>query len=59
MSWIAVSIWTTGFKGDPVAMGLAMGIIVLILVLSTKWRFLGDYQFIAMPQACRLVTWAS
>ena len=51
VSWIAVSIWTTGFKGDPVAMGLAMGIIVLILVLSTKWRFLGDYHFIAMPQA--------
>ena len=39
------------FKGNPVAMGLAMGIIVVILVLATKWRFLGDYQFIAMPQA--------
>lgn len=51
VSWVAVSIWTINFKGSPVAMGLVMGIIVVILVLSTKWRFLGDYQFIAMPQA--------
>ena len=51
VSWVAVSVWTIGFKGNPVAMGLAMGIIVLILVLATKWRFLGGYQFIAMPQA--------
>ncbi len=32
-------------------MGAVMGIVVLILVLITKWRFLGDYPFIAMPQA--------
>ena len=51
VSWIAVSVWTMSFKGNPVAMALAMGIIVVILVLATKWRFLGGYQFIAMPQA--------
>ena len=51
VSWIAVSVWTISFKGNPVAMGLVMGIVVVILVLTTKWRFLGDYPFIAMPQA--------
>ncbi len=51
VSWIAVSVWTAGFKGNPVAMALVMGIIVAILVLATKWRFSGDYHFIAMPQA--------
>ncbi len=28
-----------------------MGVVVLILVLITKWRFQGDYPFVAMPQA--------
>ena len=51
VSWIAVSIWTVSFKGNAVAMALAMGAIVVVLVLATKWRFLGDYHFIAMPQA--------
>ncbi len=51
VSWIAVAVWTISFKGNPVAMGLVMGIVVVILVLATKWRFLGDYHFIAMPQA--------
>ncbi len=51
VSWIAVSVWTISFKGNPVAMGLVMGIVVVVLVLSTKWRFLGGYHFIAMPQA--------
>ena len=56
VSWIAVSVWTISFKGNPVAMALAMGVIVVILVLATKWRFLGDYHFIAMPQAFLGVT---
>ena len=51
VSWIAVFIWALNFKGNPVAMGLVMGIVVFIFVLITKWRFLGDHQFIAMPQA--------
>ncbi len=51
VSWIAVSVWTVGFKGNPVAMALVMGIVVVILVLATKLRFSGDYHFIAMPQA--------
>ncbi len=50
-SWVAVTVWTYFFKGNPVAMGLAMGIIVVALVLSTKLRFWGDNHFIAMPQA--------
>ena len=51
VSWIGVFVWATQFKGNPVAMGVVMGAVVVILVLMTKWRFLGDYQFIAMPQA--------
>ncbi len=50
--WVGVVVWAAQFKGNPVAMGAVMGIVVLILVLITKWRFLGDFQFIAMPQAC-------
>ncbi len=51
VSWIAVAVWAAYFKGNPMAMGLVMGVIVVICVLMTKWRFWGDYQFIAMPQA--------
>ncbi len=51
VSWIGVFLWALYFKGNPVAMGAVMGIVVVICVLITKWRFLGDYQFIAMPQA--------
>ena len=51
VSWIGLSVWALYFKGNPIAMGAVMGFTVVILVLSTKWRFLGDYQFIAMPQA--------
>ena len=51
LSWIAVFVWTLNFKGNPVAMGVVMGAIVVVFVLITKWRFLGDYPFIAMPQA--------
>ena len=51
LSWVGVFVWAMQFKGNPVAMGAVMGIVVLILVLMTKWRFLGDFQFIAMPQA--------
>ncbi len=50
-SWIGVWVWTMYYKGNPVAMATVMGIIVVICVLITKWRFMGDYQFIAMPQA--------
>ena len=50
-SWIGVAIWTGNFKGNPVAMGLVMGIVAMIFVLATKLRFLGSHQFIAMPQA--------
>ena len=51
VSWITVAVWAAYFKGNPMAMGLVMGVIVVICVLMTKWRFWGDYQFIAMPQA--------
>ena len=51
VSWIGVFLWATQFKGNPVAMGVVMGLAVVIFVLITKWRFMGDYQFIAMPQA--------
>ena len=51
VSWIGVFVWAMEFKGNPVAMAAVMGIIVVICVLITKWRFMGDYQFIAMPQA--------
>ncbi len=51
LSWVGVFVWAAQFKGNPVAMGAVMGIVVLILVLMTKWRFLGDFHFIAMPQA--------
>lgn len=50
-SWIGVFVWATYYKGNPVAMGAVMGIVVVLFVLITKWRFMGDYQFIAMPQA--------
>lgn len=50
-SWIGVAIWTGNFRGNPVAMGLVMGIAAMIFVLATKVRFLGSHQFIAMPQA--------
>jgi hypothetical protein len=49
-SWLGVFLWTISYKGSPVAMGAVMGILVLVFVLITKWRFMGDYQFIAMPQ---------
>lgn len=51
LSWLGVFVWAAQFKGNPVAMGAVMGIVVLILVLITKWRVRGDYPFIAMPQA--------
>jgi hypothetical protein len=51
VSWVGVFVWVAQFKGNPVAMGAVMGTVVLILVLMTKWRFQGDFQFIAMPQA--------
>ena len=51
VSWIGVFLWALYFKENPVAMGAVMGIAVVIFVLITKWRFLGEYQFIAMPQA--------
>ncbi len=50
-SWLGVFLWATFYKGSPVAMGAVMGIVAMICVLITKWRFFGDYQFIAMPQA--------
>ena len=50
-SWIGVAIWAAFFKGNPVAMGVVMGAVAMAAVLMTKWRLLGDFQFIAMPQA--------
>lgn len=50
-SWIGVAIWVTSFKGDPVAMGVVMGTIAMTAVAMTKWRLMGEFQFIAMPQA--------
>lgn len=50
-SWIGVAIWTTAFMGDPVAMGVVMGAVAMTAVLMTKWRLMGDFQFIALPQA--------
>lgn len=50
-SWIGVAIWATSFKGDPVAMAVVMGAVATTAVLMTKWRLMGDFQFIAMPQA--------
>ncbi len=50
-SWLGVFLWATFFKGSPVAMGVVMGVVAMACVLITKWRFFGDYQFIAMPQA--------
>ena len=50
VSWIGVFIWAVQFKGNPVVMGAVMGIAVVIFVLMTKWRFMGEYQFIAMPR---------
>ncbi len=50
-SWLGVFIWTMSYKGSPVAMGVVMGGLVVVFVLITKWRFLGDRQFIAMPQS--------
>lgn len=51
VSWVAVAVWTASFKGNPLAMGLAMGVIVVIVVLATKIKLGEDYPFIAMPQA--------
>ena len=51
VSWVAVAVWTATFKGNPLAMGLAMGVIVIIVVLATKIKLGDDYPFIAMPQA--------
>lgn len=50
-SWIAVSIWVGFFMGNPVAMGVVMGAVATVAVLMTKWRLMGDFPFIAMPQA--------
>jgi hypothetical protein len=50
-SWIGVAIWTGNFRGNPVAMGLVMGIVAMIMVLATKLKFLGGRPFKAMPQA--------
>ncbi|MFQ5565224.1 MAG: DUF1097 domain-containing protein [Paracoccaceae bacterium] len=50
VSWGGVAIWAASFRGDPVAMGVVMGAIAAIAVLMTKWRLMGDFQFIAMPQ---------
>ncbi|MHA1537011.1 MAG: DUF1097 domain-containing protein [Alphaproteobacteria bacterium] len=51
VSWLAVAVWTVSFKGNPLAMGLAMGVIVVIVVLATKIKLGDDFPFIAMPQA--------
>ena len=50
-SWLGVLVWAALYKGSPVAMGVVMGVVAAVAVLMTKWRFLGDFQFIAMPQA--------
>jgi hypothetical protein len=50
-SWIGVAIWTGAFPGNPLAMGVVMGAIAMTAVLMTKLRLMGDFQFIAMPQA--------
>jgi hypothetical protein len=50
-SWIGVAIWAAAFKGNPVAMGVVMGGVAMTAVLMTKLRLMGDFQFIAMPQA--------
>ncbi|MCH8952905.1 MAG: DUF1097 domain-containing protein [Proteobacteria bacterium] len=49
-SWIGVAVWAAWFKGDPVAMAVVMGAVAATAVLMTKWRLMGDFQFIAMPQ---------
>ncbi|MHA1528494.1 MAG: DUF1097 domain-containing protein [Alphaproteobacteria bacterium] len=49
-SWIGVAIWAASFKGDPVAMAVVMGAVATTAVLMTKWRLMGDFQFIALPQ---------
>ena len=49
-SWLGVFVWTMSYKGSPLAMGVVMGLLVAVFVLITKWRFMGDRQFIAMPQ---------
>lgn len=51
LSWIGVAAWATWFKGDAVAMGVVMGAIAMTAVLMTKVRLMGEFQFIAMPQA--------
>jgi hypothetical protein len=51
ISWIGVWIWMLYFKGNPVAMGLVMGIAAALFVLATKWRFGEEQPFIAMPQS--------
>lgn len=50
-SWIGVAIWTALYKGSPVAMGAVMGVVAMVFVAITKWRLMGRYQFVAMPQA--------
>lgn len=50
LSWIAVTVWTNWFRGDPVAMGIAMGVIAMLAVLATKMRLGQESPFIAMPQ---------
>lgn len=51
LSWIGVAVWSSNFRGDPVAMGLVMGLVAMIFVLATKLRVGGEHQFVAMPQA--------
>ena len=50
LSWVAVSVWTSWYRGDPVAMGIAMGVIAMAVVLATKLRLGEEPPFIAMPQ---------
>ncbi|VAW02997.1 hypothetical protein MNBD_ALPHA07-125 [hydrothermal vent metagenome] len=51
VSWIGVAIWAAAFKGNPVAMGVVMGGVAMTAVMMTKLRLMGDFQFIALPQA--------
>ena len=50
LSWAGVFAWSIFAKGDPWAMAAVMGIAAAIMVIITKWRFMGDFHFIGMPQ---------
>ena len=51
LSWAGVFAWSVFAQGNPWAMAMVMGIAAAIFVYITKWRFLGTFHFIAMPQA--------